>query len=71
MTANAIAEMPVWEREQELLKSLSPLSWRVIAKDSGHGIHHDRPDVVVTEMTRLIGYLGGGPAPPFGTTAIE
>jgi pimeloyl-ACP methyl ester carboxylesterase len=71
MTVNAIAELPVWAQEQEALKSHSPLSWRVIAKDSGHGIHHDRPDVIVTQITRLIGYLRGEPTPPFGTTAIE
>jgi len=71
MTANAIAELPVWAREQEELKSLSSLSWRVIARGSGHAVHHDRLDVVVAEMTRLIGFLRGGPAPPFGKTVIE
>lgn len=71
MTANAIAGLPVWAREQEALKPLSPLSWRVIARGSRHAIHHDRPDVIVGEMARLIGYLRGGPAPPFGDTTIE
>jgi pimeloyl-ACP methyl ester carboxylesterase len=71
MTANALAELPVWAREQEALKSLSPLSWRVIASGSGHAVHHDRLDVVVAETTRLIGYLRGGPAPSFGSTVIE
>jgi pimeloyl-ACP methyl ester carboxylesterase len=71
MTENAIAERSVWAREQETLKSLSRVSWRVIARGSGHGVHHDRLDVVVTEMTHLIAYLRGGPAPPFGTTAVE
>ncbi len=63
--------MPVWSREQEGMKSLSPDSWRVIARNSGHAIHHDRPDVVVAGITRLIDYLRGGPAPPFGRTTIE
>lgn len=71
MTADDLVEMQVWEREQALLKTLSPLSWRVIARGSGHGVQHDRLDVVVAEITRLIGYVRGGPAPPFGTTAIE
>jgi len=57
--------------QQEELKTLSPLSWRVIARGSGHGIQHDRLDVVVTEMTRVIDHLRGGSAPPFGNTAIE
>lgn len=71
MTAKAIVELPVWSREQQALKSLSPLSWRVIARGAGHGVQHDRLDVVVAEMTGLIGYLRGGPTPPFGSTVIE
>jgi pimeloyl-ACP methyl ester carboxylesterase len=71
MTANSIAELPVWAREQEASKLLSPLSWRVIARSSGHGVHHDRLDVVVEEITLLIVYLRGGSAPPFGSTVIE
>jgi pimeloyl-ACP methyl ester carboxylesterase len=71
MTANSIAGQPVWAREQETLKSLSPLSWSVIARGAGHSVHHDRLDLVVAEMTLLIRYLRGGPAPPFGTTTIE
>jgi hypothetical protein len=50
-------------------KSLSPLSWRVIARNSGHMVPLDRPDVIVAEITLLIDYLRGGPAPPFGSTA--
>ena len=71
MTANSIAELPVWAREQEASKLLSPLSWRVIARGSGHGVHHDRLDVVVEDITLLIAYLRGGSAPPFGGTVIE
>ena len=71
MAPNAIAGLPVWDREQEGLKSLSPLSWRVIARGSGHGIYHDRPDLVVAEFAKLIGYLRDGPAPPFGRTSTE
>lgn len=58
----------VWAREQETSKSLSPLSWRVIARGSGHMVPLERPDVVVGEVTRLIDYLRGGPAPSFGST---
>lgn len=71
MTANDIAGLSVWAREQEALKSLSPLSWRVIARGSGHAVHHDRLDVVVTQAARLIANLRGGPALPFGSTVIE
>jgi pimeloyl-ACP methyl ester carboxylesterase len=71
MTADAIAEQSVWAREQEALKSLSPLSWRVIARGAGHGVHHDRLDIVVREMTRLITYLRDGIEPPWGSTTIQ
>jgi hypothetical protein len=53
------------------MKSLSPLSWRVIARNSGHAVHHDRPDVLVAEITRLVAYLRGGSSPPFGRTTTE
>jgi pimeloyl-ACP methyl ester carboxylesterase len=66
-----IAGLPVWAREQQALMSLSPISWHVIARGSRHEIYHDRPDVLVAEISRLIVYLRGGSAPPFGTTAIE
>jgi len=68
MTPRGVAQIPVWEREQEESKSLSPISWRVIARNSGHMVPLDRPDVVVSELTRLIDYLRGGSAPPFGAT---
>jgi pimeloyl-ACP methyl ester carboxylesterase len=71
MEPNTIAGLQVWEREQEALKSLSPLSWRVVARGSGHEIEHDRPDVALSEISRLIGYLRGSPAPPFGSTTTE
>ena len=70
MSPDAVAGLPIWDREQEALKSLSPVSWRVIARGSGHAIFHDRPDLVVKEITRLLAYLRGGPTPPFGTTDI-
>lgn len=71
MSPNSVASLPVWNREQERLKSLSPKSWRVIACGSGHKIYLDRPDVALLELSRLIEYLRGGPPPPFHTTAIE
>jgi pimeloyl-ACP methyl ester carboxylesterase len=61
----------IWDREQEQFKLLSPRSWRIIAKSAGHGVHHDRPEVVTTEIERMFGYLQGGPAPPFGTTSVR
>ena len=70
-TAQHIAGQRVWNQEQEELKSLSPLSWRVIARNAGHAVHHDRLELVVAEETQLINYLRGGPAPPFGSTLTE
>lgn len=71
MTEHEIAGERAWDREQEASKSLSPMSWRVIARGAGHGVQHDRLDLMVAEMTRLIRYVRGGPAPSFGSTAIE
>jgi len=71
MAPSGLSYISVWEGEQEAAKSLSPLSWRVIARNSGHMVPLDRPDVIASEMTRLIAYLHGGTAPPFGRTATE
>jgi pimeloyl-ACP methyl ester carboxylesterase len=71
MTEKKAANQRAWEREQEELKSLSPQSWRVIARGAGHAVHHDRLDLVVVEMTSLISYLRSGPAPPFGSTMTK
>ena len=67
-SARGKAQLPIWEREQEQEKGLSGKSWRVVAERSGHMVNNDRPDVIVREITRLINYLRGGEAPPFGTT---
>jgi len=71
MTAAELTELEIWSREQAELTSLSPQSWRVIARGSGHAVHHTRPDVLVAETGRLIGYLRGGAVPPFGSTTNE
>jgi pimeloyl-ACP methyl ester carboxylesterase len=65
------AETAVWNSEQEASKSLSPLSWRVVARGSGHIVPIDRPDLVIAEITRMIGYLRGGTGPPFGSTTTK
>jgi pimeloyl-ACP methyl ester carboxylesterase len=71
-TADAVAAQPIWAREQEHYKSFSTRSWRVVAHNSGHHVHHDRPDVVIGELNRLLAYLRhGSGAPPFGTTTVE
>src|SRR5205085_9915608 len=61
----------IWGDEQEQLKSLSPKSWRVIAAGAGHGVHHDRPEVVTSQSILLIDYLQGRATPPFGTTLVQ
>lgn len=71
MDQSQVAEAPFWDREQEELKSLSPESWRIIARGSGHTIFKERADLVVAQLTLMINYLRGGPAPPFGTTATQ
>lgn len=64
-------EAPVWEKEQERLKSLSARSWRVIAKGATHALQQDRPDVDILELTRLVAYLRGGEKPDFGSTTTK
>jgi pimeloyl-ACP methyl ester carboxylesterase len=64
------AQQPVWEREQEEEKTLSQRSWRVIAQNSGHMVPIEHPDVIVREVTRLVSYVRGGVAPPFGSTTL-
>lgn len=66
-----LAQEREWDQEQERMKILSPRSWRVIARGSGHAVHHARLDLVVREIRLLIGHLAGGPAPPFGTTTVQ
>ncbi len=70
-TGKATAAMQVWEREQERLKNLSSRSWRVVARGAGHAVQHDRPELVVEEVARLLDYVRAGPAPPFGMTATR
>ena len=71
MSERLIAQQPVWNREQAALKSVSSRSWRVVARNSGHMVPLDRPDVIIREMNLLIGYLRGGPPPPFGNTTTD
>jgi len=71
LSPQGIAQIPFWQREQEESKSLSPRSWRVIARGSAHMVTHDKPGVIIAELTRLIDYLHGGPAPPFGSTTVK
>jgi pimeloyl-ACP methyl ester carboxylesterase len=47
----------IWDREQEQLKTLSPKSRRVIAAGAGHGVHHDCPEVVTSQLILLMAYL--------------
>jgi len=70
-TAADGAKHAIWDREQEESKSLSAQSWRVIARESGHIVPIDRPDLVIGEITRLVDYVRGGPAAAFGTTTLN
>jgi pimeloyl-ACP methyl ester carboxylesterase len=70
-SAESIAQERAWAQEQERMKTLSPFGWRVIARGSGHGVHHDRLELVIAELTLLIQHLRGESAPPFGTTVVK
>jgi pimeloyl-ACP methyl ester carboxylesterase len=70
-SSETMAREHAWDQEQERMKALSPRSWRVIARGSGHAVHHDRLELVVSELRVLMGHLRGGPTPVFGTTAVK
>lgn len=70
-SAQSMAQERAWDQEQEKMKALSPLSWRVVARGSGHAVHHARLELVVSELQLLIEHLRGGPAPLFGTTVLK
>lgn len=70
-SSETMAQERAWDQEQERMRALSPLSWRVVARGSGHAVHHARLELVVSEARLLIDYVGGGAAPPFGTTVVK
>lgn len=70
-SSEAEAQNRAWDQEQERMKTLSPFGWRIVARGSGHAVHHARLELVVAELTILIEHLRGGTAPPFGTTTIK
>jgi pimeloyl-ACP methyl ester carboxylesterase len=70
-SAESVAQERAWDEEQERMKTLSPASWRVVARGSGHGVHHDRLELVVAELTLLIQHVRGVSTPPFGTTVLK
>jgi pimeloyl-ACP methyl ester carboxylesterase len=63
-----IANEQVWQQEQENAKHLSPLSWRIIAKGSGHMVPLDRPDLVISQLISLVFDVRTGDVPRSGTT---
>ena len=51
-----------WQQMQEDLSRLSSSSdWQVV-DDAGHFIHHDRPDVVVDAIRRVLGRIESNPS---------
>jgi len=70
-SSQTLAEERAWDQEQERMKALSSRSWRVIARNSGHAVHHDRLELVVSELRLLVEHLRGERVPPFGTTVVR
>ena len=70
--AASIAANPIWNRLQENLKSLSPHSRRIIARNSGHHVMFDRPDVIISAASQLIDELRQHRTDPQeGTTIVQ
>lgn len=63
----------VSDRAQEELNELSTRSRRIIAKDSGHYIQFDRPDIIEREVPLFVEQIRGtAPWPTaYGTTSTE
>jgi pimeloyl-ACP methyl ester carboxylesterase len=70
-TGEDVQVAAAWDREQEELKSLSAISWRVVARGSPHEIYYARPELVIGEVSRLLVFLRGGQQPQFGSTKME
>ena len=66
-----IASVQVWQQEQEDAKHLSPLSWRIIAKGSGHMVPLDRPDLVISQLVSLVNDVRTGDIPNSQTTLTK
>jgi len=71
-TQQAIDQQPVWNGLQEGLKKLSSHSRRIIARNSGHNVADQRPDVVISGITQLLAELRdkSGQA-VYGTTVVQ
>jgi hypothetical protein len=68
----AISVRPIWNNLQEHLKALSSRSWRVIARDSGHAVMIDRPDVVIRGVRQVVACtIPQGCDRKFGSTSVE
>ncbi len=66
-----IANEQVWQQEQEYAKHLSPLSWRIVAKGSGHMVPLDRPDLVISQLIALVNDARADDVPNPGTTLTK
>jgi hypothetical protein len=64
---------PVWGQMQEDLKKLSTRSRRIIAKNSGHYVQNDRPDLIEKEVPLFIQQIRGTAPQPtnYGSTVTE
>ncbi len=72
MSAQVIANQPIWNGLQENLKRLSPHSRRIIARGSRHPVMIDRPDVVISGTQRLIMEIRNKTTDPEeGTTVVQ
>jgi pimeloyl-ACP methyl ester carboxylesterase len=71
-SAQSIAANPIWASLQENLKTLSPRSRRIIARNSGHHIMTDRPDVIIRGIGRMVMETRNhADDPGYGTTVVE
>ena len=70
--ASSMVDSEIWASVQEGLKSLSTRSRRIIARNSGHYVMIDRPDVIINNVRLLIQELRGlEPHSKYATTVVQ
>jgi pimeloyl-ACP methyl ester carboxylesterase len=70
-SAKQVASIQIWQKEQEDSKRLSPVSWRIVAKGSGHMVPLERPDLVLSQLTLLVNAVRTGQIANSGATLTE
>jgi pimeloyl-ACP methyl ester carboxylesterase len=71
-STQSLAAIPIWAGLQENLKKLSLRSRRIIARNSGHHIMIDRPDIIISNVRLMVlNIRNRTDDPAYGTTVLQ